>query len=374
MRILYLVTEDWYVLSHRLPVARAARAAGHEVVVAARDSGRGAEIAAEGFRFVPLAWGRGTADPVRLTAEIAAVARLIRDVRPDLIHLVAMKPILVGALARLLAGRPRAIAAFTGLGYLFSGESPRARLFGALARLALTGGLRDPRVTLLFQNADDRATITAALRLDPRSGRIIPGSGIETYRFTALPEPEVTPPAVATVCRMLRSKGVEDLVEASNRLVARGVAHRLIIAGDVDPESRESLTAAELDAMGSAPQIDRRGHVSDVRAVWAEAAVAVLAQRDREGLPKALLEAAASGRPLVATDVPGCREVCRDGETGLLVPPRDPAALADALERLLADAALRRRLGAGARALVEGAMSADAVARATVALYDEAAR
>lgn len=368
MRVAYIVTEDWYFLSHRLPVARAARAAGYEVVVLARDSGRSDDIRAEGFRFEPLDWQRGAFGPATLIREFFAVRSALQRVQPDLLHLVAMKPILIGSLVRALGERVPAIAAFTGLGHVFTGGGIKA----TLAKTGLRFSLSDKAMHLLFQNRDDQADLLNAIGRRGMESHIIQGSGVDTDHFQPLAEPADGPIAIGMVARMLRSKGPEDLVAAGRILSRQGIAHRMILAGTPDPESHETLAEADMARMRSEPYVTLPGHVTDVRQVWADASIAVLPQRDREGLPKSLLEAAACGRALVATDVPGCRDIVRNGETGLLVPPNNPGALAEALATLIADPVLRKRLGANARALVVERLSAEAVARQTMALYREA--
>jgi glycosyltransferase involved in cell wall biosynthesis len=196
---------------------------------------------------------------------------------------------------------------------------------------------------------------------------LIPGSGVDTALFTPLPEPP-PPPTAAYVGRMLADKGVVTLIEAFGLLGKRGVPLQLLLAGDCDRENPGSLAPEQLREFASLYGIQWLGHVADVREVWARAHFAVLASR-REGLPKSLLEAAACGRAMVATDAPGCREIAIQGETALTVPVGDVAALADAMAKLADDADLRRRFGANARALVEAEFSGGAIGRQTVALY-----
>lgn len=373
-RLLFLVTEDWYFCSHRLALARAARDAGFDVVVATRVAAHGEAIRAAGLRLLPLRWrrrGDGVAGGLRA---LGAIARLYRAERPDIVHHVALKPVLFGGIAARLAwpwprARPLHVAAVTGLGSGLLPGSPAARLLrpalAAALRLAAGGN------AIIVQNPEDGAALEV-LGIDPRHITLIRGSGVDTAHFTPLPEPPPDagrPLAVALVARMLRSKGVLDAVAAVRRLRAQGVAIELLLAGAGDPGNPDSLDDATLAALAAEPGVRWLGHVEDVRAVWRQAAIAVLPTTYGEGLPKTLLEAAACGRPLVATDVPGCREVVKNGATGLLVPPHDVAALAEALARLMADSALRQAMGVAARALVEREFGAAAVARQTLALY-----
>ena len=366
-RLLYLVTEDWYFCSHRLPVARAARDAGAEVVVATRVTAHGEAIRAEGFRLVPLAWRRGSHAPLAELRAIAEIVRLYRRERPDLVHHVALKPVIYGSLAAALAGVPHVVNALTGLGALFIGSSARTRLLGALARAALRPLLNRAGGRVILQNADDRLLLEERGLLRHDRVALIRGSGVDTARFTPTPEPD-GPPVAVLVARMLRDKGVGEFVEAARLLKARGVAVRMQLAGPTDPDNPASIDEATLRQWHAEGILEWLGPVTDMPSLWARSHIAVLPSY-REGLPKALLEAAACGRPMIATDVPGCREIVRADDTGLLVPARDAAALADAIARLAGDAALRRRLGARARAVAEAEFSEDVVVRETLALY-----
>lgn len=365
-KVLYLVTEDWYFCSHRLPVARAARDAGAEVVVATRVGEDAGRIEAEGFRLVRLGWRRGGTNPLGELVSLGAVIGLYLRERPDLAHHVAMKPVLYGGLAAILAGTPAVVQAITGLGYLFIGGGWRARLLGPLARALLRLVLNRPRVHVVVQNPDDRALLRRRLIGHDRV-TLIAGSGVDTARLRPMPEPDGVPVAVL-VGRMLKDKGVVELVGAARLLRDRGVALEVRLVGPPDPHNPASIPEATLNAWRQAGVVAWAGRTRDIAAVWRDAHIAVLPSY-REGLPKALLEAAACGRPLVATDVPGCRQVVRDGETGLLVPARSVVPLADALQRLAGDPGLRRRLGANARRLVEAEFAEAPVVAATLGLY-----
>ena len=366
-RLLYLVTEDWYFCSHRLPVARAARDAGAEVVVATRVAGHGQEIEAEGFRLIPLAWRRGSHAPLAELAAISEITRVYARERPDLVHHVALKPVIYGSIAAVLARVPHVVNALTGLGALFIGSSTRTRTLGALARAALRPLLNRPGGRVILQNADDRQLLEERGLLRHDRVALIRGSGVDVSRFAPTPEPD-GPPVAVLVGRMLRDKGVAEFVEAARLLKQRGVAVRMQLVGPTDPDNPAAIDAAMLRLWESDSLVQWLRPTADIPGVWSRSHIAVLPSY-REGLPKALLEAAACGRPMVATDVPGCREIVRQDETGLLVPAKDPAALADAIARLAGDAALRRRLSARARAVAETEFAEEVVVRETLALY-----
>jgi len=364
--LLYLVTEDWYFVSHRLPMARAARQAGFEVHVATRVAAHGAAITGEGFILHPLDWKRGSANPVAFLGSVRAVRTVYRAVRPDLVHHVALQPSIVGSIAA--RGLPCAVInAVTGLGSMFTATTAPARM----ARLMMTAMMRRlfnrPTSTVLVQNPDDQAALTA-LGIAPERIVRIPGSGVDVERLRPLPEP-AGPPAAAFVGRLLEIKGLRTLMDAHARLAERGQPLRLLIAGDPDPANPASISPALLAQWRQRPGAEFLGHVPDIRSVWAAAHIAVQPSRGGEGLPLSLLEAAACGRPIVATDVPGCREIARADLNAILVPVDNPGALAAALSRLAGDPELRARYGAASRALAEAEFSSARIGREIVALY-----
>jgi glycosyltransferase involved in cell wall biosynthesis len=364
--LLFLVTEDWTFWLHRLSTARAARDAGWDVVVATRVAAHGDRIRREGFRLIPIGMRRRSLAPWRELATVLELIRLYRRERPDLVHHVAMKPVIYGSLAAGLAGVPAVVNALTGMGYVFTSGALKARLLRPLIRLAFHWLLDRSNSRLIVQNSDDAATLAGTMVAKERIA-LIRGSGVDLEEFTPSDEPEGTPIAVM-VSRMLWDKGVRELVEAARLLQQRAVRLRLALVGWSDPENPTAISERRLQAWDTEGAIAWWGERSDIAEIWANSHIAVLPSY-REGLPKSLLEAAACGRPMVATDVPGCREIVQDGVTGLSVPPRDAESLASALERLAGDAALRRRMGAAARDLVERELSDEVIVAQTLALY-----
>jgi len=363
-KLLFLVTEDWYFCSHRLPVARAARDAGFAVAVATRVRDHGDAIRAEGFSLHALGWRRRGSGLLGHLRALGEIVRLYRSEQPDLLYHVALKPVLFGGLAARLAfpagKQPALVSAVMGLGASAAATRKR-RALGLALRFATSRG------AIVVQNPEDRDALVA-FGLDPARIALIRGSGVDTTHFAALPDPAGQPVTVAFVGRMLRSKGILDAVSAIRLLRAGGEAIDLLLAGVPDPDSADSLSAAEVQELAREPGIEWLGHVGDVREVWRRAAIAVLPSSYGEGLPKALLEAASCARPIIASDMPGCREVVAPGETGLLVPPHDPAALAGAIATLAGDPGLRRRMGEAGRARVCAEFADAVVADATLAV------
>lgn len=367
-RLLFLVTEDWYFLAHRLPMAHAAKAAGYEVHVATRLKDGKEAIEKEGFVPHALGWSRGSLSPRGNFSAVLDIRRLLRELQPDILHNVSLKPVLLGGAASLGLPRVAVVNTITGRGTLFAGQS-RDGLTRKATGFALRLLLARERSRTTVENADDRDFLIA---LGGPADRIVvvPGSGVDTERLQPLPEPP--PPVTAAFAgRMLAIKGVAELIQAFALLGQRGVSVQLLLAGDCDRENPGSLAPEQLCEFASLYGINWLGHVADIREVWAEAHFAMLASWGGEGVPMSLLEAAACGRAMVATDVPGSRDIVVDGVTGLTVPVGDVPALADAMAKLAGDAALRERLAKAARALVEEKFSAEKIGKQIVALYNE---
>jgi glycosyltransferase involved in cell wall biosynthesis len=366
-RILYLVTEDWSFWSHRLPVARGARDAGYEVIVAARERSHGDLIRSEGFKFVPISLQRGGRNPLRDTAAVIEIARLYGREKPDLVHHVALKPVLYGSLAAAIAGVPAVVNALTGLGYVFLSDDLAAAAMRVPVRLLLRSLLNRTGSKVLLQNGDDARMLSESGIAEPGRIVVIRGSGVDPRKFTPIAERPGTPVAVLA-SRMLWDKGIGELAEAARILKRRGSPVKILLIGDPDPENPASIPESQLRIWQEEGILEWRPHTRDMAAALAQCHIAVLPSY-REGLPKGLLEAAAMGLPIVASDVPGCREIARDGENAILVPVRTAAPLADAIERLARDPELRRRLGRRGRQMVEESFTESAVVDQTLTLY-----
>lgn len=363
--LLMVAGEDWHFLSHRLGLARAARDAGWRVVVVVPAGQGGDAIRREGFAVEPVAIARKLAAPWTDIAALAAIASACRRHKVDLIHGFALKPALLGAFAALLTRVP-AVCTVAGMGYVFINDTIKTRIL----RTIISGGFRAfidrPGRAVIVQNSDDFTAIAGRL-VDSRRVHLVRGSGVDVTHYQSLPEPDGIPVAVLP-SRMLWDKGVGELVEAARLLKARGVALRIVLAGGPDAGNPKTIPEAQLRAWQAEGVIEWWGHQTDMRAVWAQAHIAVLPSY-REGLPKALLEAASCGRPSITTDVPGCRELVENERNGLLVPAHQAAPLADALERLALAPADRARLGAEARRRAEAEFADTLVHGSILGLY-----
>jgi glycosyltransferase involved in cell wall biosynthesis len=368
-RILMVVNIEWYFRSHRLGLAKALAAHGFDVTVAASvERGEAEAIKREGVRFLPLSLRRRSTNPVREVLTIAELVRLYRRERPDLVHHVTVKPILYGSIAARLAGMPAQINAIPGLGYLFLGHGFRGRVRRRLAMQAYKWALAGQRSRTIFQNAEDRRLFVAHDVVREDQTVVIRGAGVNVQKFVPRPEPPGLP-LLMLASRLLWDKGVGDFVEAVRLLKRDGVPCRAIIVGKPDTENPHALPIEVLRQWEAEGTVELWGHQTDMPNVLSQAAVVVLPTFYPEGLPKILLEAAASARPIVATDVPGCREVVRHGENGLLVPRRDPGALAGALGELIRDPQRRAAMGAAGRARAEEEFSEERVFAETLQVY-----
>lgn len=366
--LLFVVTEDWYFVSHRLPLAIAARQSGFDVAIATRIDRHGERLREAGLKVLPVAFDRSGLGPLTELRTIRDLARIYAAERPDIVHHVALKPVIYGAMAARWTRVPAVVNALGGLGYVFSNGAARARSMRALVRPALRLALAAPNAQLIVQNSEDRETIVAGKLAPAPRVHLIRGAGVDPLAHRPVAH-DVDVPLVILPARLLREKGIAEFVAAARLLREKGTAARFALVGRPDPANPASATEAELRAWTADGAVEWWGWRDDMPAVFSAAQIVCLPTYYGEGLPKALLEGAASGCGLVASDIAGCREIVRDGETGWLVPTRDTAALATALEEAISDRGKRARLGANARDAVAREFSIDRVVAETLAIY-----
>lgn len=352
-KALVCCTEDWFTLSHFRPLLRRLSQIAREVVVVTRSSGRMGEIEAYGARTIDLDYNRASMNPVREAATVRRLTAILGAEAPDVVHLIAMKPIVLGGIATALRRPRHTIIHMTGLGFLAISGTAKARVAREVAFGVMRGIMRRPGSWLLVENPEDLSFLAEGGVHPGARVTMLGGAGIDPDGFPAQPTRAHGVPVAAYVARMIRPKGVDVLMAAADLLAQRGVAVAIDLYGDTDDGNPEAIPADALHAWAAAGRHRRYlGFTRDVAAVWRDADIFVLPARSREGMPRALLEAASSARAVIVTDVPGCRHFVADGVEGLVVPPGDAAALADAMERLAGDADLRQRLGTAARAKV----------------------
>jgi glycosyltransferase involved in cell wall biosynthesis len=349
-RIALFANTDWYLWNFRRSLALALRDAGHDVLLLSPDGAYGEKLRALGLRWQPLPMDRRSLNPLRELSLLLHLVRLFRREQPGLVHGFTIKCAVYGSLAARIAGVPARVNAVAGMGYVFTSEDTKARILRPIVRTLMRLALGGRNARLILQNPDDVALFEHAGLVAPERIRLIPGSGVDCARFS--PDPARIPGErmrVLLPARLLRDKGLAEFAEAARLLRERNIPVDMLLAGDPDPGNPAAVAEAEVRAWAEAGILEWLGHVDDMPALLRSVDVVALPSY-REGLPKGLIEAAACGCALVATDVPGCREVvAEDGIDGLRVPVRDGVALADAIERLARDPDLRTRLGEAAR-------------------------
>lgn len=365
-RLLFVVNVDWFFLSHRLPIARAARDAGYDVHIATRVTLAPTEVEQHGFTLHPLDIDRRSASLWQALKLVLKLRHLMLSLAPDVVHLVTIKPTLLGGLAARLAGVPRVIAAISGLGFVFTARGvhagARRALVSALYRMALVR----PGVRVVFQNADDQVLLQRYAGIRDDQVTRIRGSGVDLKAWTVRPLPGGSP-LVLMPSRLLRDKGVLEFVDAARRL--RGYRNvRFALVGDVDPGNPTSLSREEIEDWVAQGVVEWWGYRGDMAAVLAQAHLIVLPSY-REGLPKALIEAAACGRAVVTTDVPGCRDAIDPGRTGLLVEVCNAEALASAIRSLLDNPTRLQEMGEAGRRWAEQVFDVREVIARHLSLY-----
>jgi len=370
--VLYVVNVAWFFCLHRLHLAHAAAAAGYEVHVAtAPDTPEAVrKIEKAGFHYHALPLRRGSWNPLSEAYLVRELYRLYRTLRPNLVHHVTIKPVLCGTLAARMARVPAIVNAMSGLGFVFVASGARAELRRRSVMLAYRWLFACPSVRVIFENSDDLALFVGGHLLRPEQARLIPGAGVDLRRFRPTPKPADETPLVVLPGRMLRIKGVEEFCAAAAIALAAGVKARFALVGGVDRGNPTSLSESWLLAQQQTGAVQWWGHCEDMIPVYGAAHIVCLPSYG-EGLPTVLTEAAACGCALVAANTPGCRDVIKDGETGLLVPPRDPEALARALAQLASDAGLRARLSSSALRKVAAEYNVQLIQSKTLELYRE---
>ena len=369
-RLLLMLADAPFFISHRLPIALAAKAAGFEVHVAvpfAAEPVRRMRECGLVHHDIPLRRGaRSVWGELRL---IAAFARLVREVRPVLVHAVSLKPVIYGGLVARLLGVPAAVLAVTGLGYVFLRQGAGAALTRSLVKWLYRFALAHRHSRAVFQNPDDRDLFAKGGLVADRRIVMIRGCGVDTGAFAPAPEPDGAA-IIVFPARILGDKGAHEFVAAARRLRGEGVAARFVMVGRTDPDNPTDVGEPAIRRWEAEGAVEWWGSRDDMAAVLGAAHVVCMPSY-REGLPRVLIEAAACGRPIVTTDVPGCREIVRHEENGLLVPVRDGAATAAAIRRLIESPRLRQELGARGREIVLAEFSVERFVAETLAVYGQ---
>lgn len=368
-RLLFVVNVDWFFLSHRLPIARRAVAEGYEVHLATAFTGKQEELRKHGLTLHPLSLERRGAGLLNALRVMRELWKVYRAVDPDVVHLVTIKPVLLGGVVARLARVRNLVVAVSGLGHVFIASGVFAAIRRAFVKTAYRKICEPGNVKVIFQNADDFRETGLAGRLRPEQAVMIRGSGVDLSQYspTAMPS---GPVVVTLASRLLAEKGVREFAEAARLLRQAGVDARFCLVGQTDPGNPASLDESTVNAWVTEGVVEWWGHRADMPAVLAASHVVVLPSY-REGFPRVLIEAAACARPVVTTDVPGCRDAIEPGVTGLLVPARDVTELANAMRSLISDSVRRETMGRAGRERAERLFDVDAVVRSHLEIYRE---
>lgn len=366
-KLLFFVSEDWYFHSHRLPLASAALEKGFEVLLVTRVNRHKEIIEKQGIRVIPLTLKRRGKNPFQEIKTILSLINIYLKEKPDITHHVAIKPVIYGSIAAKIARIPAVVNALTGLGYVFTSNDLKARIMRPIVEIAYRNLLNGPKTKVIFQNNDDLGELERANVLSRKQAVIIRGSGVNTTVFHPTPEPP-GPPIVMVASRLLIDKGILEFVAAASQLHLEGIKARFVLVGDTDSANPSMISREQVETWNAEGVIEWWGWRDKMEKILPQAHIVCLPSY-REGLPKVLLEAASCGRPLVATDVPGCREIVIHGENGLLVEVKDAVSLAHALRSLVTDAEKRMRMGKRSREIVISEFTQEQVASKTLELY-----
>lgn len=367
-RVLFVDNQVSDFLRYRLVLARALRETGLDVHVAVPREPGLEDIKRQGFPVHILYLRRKSARPLDELRCWVSLLRLYRRLRPTLVHHICLKPTLYGGIAARIAGVPASINILTGLGHLFTTRSVKARVLRSVVARGLRFSFRHRNLRVIFQNPDDRDYLLKSRILTGDRAVLIKGSGVDLSLFTPGREPE-GPPVVLMASRLLWEKGIGEFVAAARALRARGIRARFMLVGEADPGHPSAVPMPVLEHWRDAGDVEWLGWGHDMPALMAQSHIVCLPSSYGEGVPRVLIEAAASGRPIVTTDSPGCREVVRHGQNGLLVPMHDGEALVGAIAQLVENAPLRAAMGTRGREIAVTEFSLEQVIDANLAVY-----
>ncbi len=369
-RLLIVVNSTEFFISHRLPIAKAAKANGYDVHVISADAVGVEIIRANGLIHHAVDFARSGQNPFVELRTLFQLTLLFKRLAPDLVHLVTIKPVLYGGIAARLTGVPGVVSAISGLGTVFVADSAFARLRKWMITRLYRAAFRQKSLAVIFQNPDDRETLLCAGTMSKHQVHMIRGSGVQLSEYPYVDEPEGKPVAVMA-SRLLKDKGGFEFVDAARILTERGVDVEMRLIGSADPGNPTSVTQKELSEWTEEGIVKLLGHRDDVAEQYASANIVCLPSFYGEGLPKSLVEAASVGRAVITTDHPGCRDAIEPDVSGILVPPQNAESLADAIEKLIDDPALRQQMGRAGRVLAEREYAIEKIVDQHLRIYRE---
>lgn len=368
-RAFIILSKDSFLLSHRKEIVVEAVKRGLDVTVVAKDTGCRARIEALGADFVDFPVNPVGMNPIQELKSFWFLYRLLKKHKPDVVHNVGLKPMLWGGLAAKLVKIPRVINAVSGLGIMFSQTPISLKARGILSVLRFAHQRQN--VSVIFQNHDDEAIFLDHDAVKPEQVVFIKGSGVDLETFGYTPETVEGKLKLIFVARMTKEKGVLDLIEAAKTLKNKYEEKiEFWLCGGLS-DNPLAVTEAELTSLCDGSYIKWLGHRSDILHLLQKSNIVVFPSYYREGVPKSLIEACAIGRPIVTTDSVGCRDCVEDQVSGFLVPIKTPQAIADRLELLINDPAMRESMGKAARKMAERDFSIEHVVNTHLNLYTQ---
>ena len=368
--LLMVVNDPGFFISHRLSLANAAREEGFKVEIATARTDKFESLESAGYTVHEIPFGRKDTNPIKELKTILLLYQLYKKLQPDIVHHITVKPIIYGSFIARLLNLPMVVNAVTGLGYIFSKKTFSTVLFRRMIKYAYLQAIHYKYSHTIFQNPDDSDEL-----IGPHSNErtyLIRGAGVDPDYFTAVKEPDFEPIVIALASRLLWSKGIDDFVKVSKALKEKGVDYRFVLIGAVDPGNPESVPEETLKEWDSENIIEWWGYQSDMRDVFSKVNIITLPTRYREGVPKVLIEAASAKKPIIATDMPGCREIVIHNKNGLLFPMGDVEAFSLAIMKLGNDKSMREEMGAYGRKMVIESFSLHHVIEETFKIYNKA--
>lgn len=348
----------------RLPLAYGAKEKGYEVVIGLI----GGSETLQDFKTITIPKPSGALNILSLLGTKCTIRKYIKTHRPDLLHAVTLKYALLCGLASLFLPHKK-IYTIAGLGYLFSGSGLKPVFLQILITPFLYLVLRAPKTYLIFQNPDDLALMKTRGLAKDKNAFLIPGSGVDLEKFTPDPEPQNETPIVLMPTRLVQEKGIDIFIESARILEKQGVSARYLIAGGQTSHNPKAISAGQMQEMIKDSPVEWLGKVDDMPALYASADIIAYPSYYGEGIPRVLLEAAASGKPIITTDHPGCREAVRHNHNGLLIPVKDAKTLADSLRALLGDKDRRLAMGKKSRLMAEKNFGIKTIVSKTLGVY-----
>jgi len=372
-KLLFIVNVDWYFNLHWLSRARACQAAGYEVSLACQFSSDTIlrQLEAEGIHCYPLKLARTSLNPAGEIQSLLQIRRLVRRIRPDLIHTVTVKANIYGGLIATANSIPL-VSTVAGRGWSFSDGGLKARLVSRLVNRFYRSIFRHANSRIIFENPCDRDYFVQQGLLSPEQAAVIPGAGVDLSHFQLMAADKMGEGYLLFASRMLKSKGLDTLVAACDLLRGRGQPVRLRVAGILDESQADALPLEQIEHWADSGKLEWLGQRDDMPELIGESILVALPTRYGEGIPRVLIEAAACGRALIATDVSGCREIVRNGHNGMLISPTAVIdEWADTIGALLVDIEKSVEMGLNGRRLVEAEFSDAKICRETLELYED---